>query len=199
MWLVLAVVWPPFIVRSILGSSGSQADLVETSLFRQVVFLVILLASAIALWRDHQATNTLIRTVNPWLWLFLMYVASSAVWSADVVLSIKRTALLMGTVSVSLAFVSSSRWEVSSKHRFFSTARPLITTLILVSFAYSLILPQLGTSPEGAWRGLTYNKNMFGNVAALSCVLWVIALRENAVNLGLGVLLFGVSLLAVLL
>lgn len=196
----VSIVWPPFVIRSIVGApAGSGSDAADGDIVRQLFYLSIFILAILALLRDREATGIAIRRVNPWLWAFLAYVTLSIFWSSDPTLSAKRIVLLLGTALVSLAFVSASIHRPGSEHGLLSAIRPLMTIVILVSLVYSFSLPQLGTHHEGAWRGMAYDKNTFGQAAALCSLLWIIALRERAIGLGPGMLLLGISLLALVL
>lgn len=198
--IFFSIVWPPFLARQIFGlESGSALLSDDGSAIRQAVYLMIFLVAIIILLRNRETTYAAIRRVTPWLWLFLAYIMMSVIWSSDIILTIKRMVLLLGTAVVGLAFVASSIRDGASKQGFFSTVRPLVTVLVLASLAYSFSFPQFGAHQEGAWRGLAFDKNSFGQIATLCSLLWIIALREKAVNFGRGLLWLSVSALALLL
>lgn len=197
--IFLAIVSPPFVIDSILGKGEVLEFETSDDNFRKITYLIIF-AIAVANLLGHRVTTcAAIGAVNPWLVIFLAYIGFSALSSAEVIISMKRAFLLLVTAIVSLSFVARSADQNGANDRLSGAVRPLVTILVAASLIYSASLPQIGITSDGAWRGLTFDKNTFGQVAALATILWMIALRESAVSFGYGVLMLAVSMLAVLL
>lgn len=193
-----SIVSPPFILESIRGLvEGPESS--ASSLFRQVTYLAIFVASSVILVKNRADASLALRAVNPLLWMFLLYIASSVLWSWQAELSVKRGVLIIGTAIVGLAFVTSAFQDTKVKVWSATVIRPVVTLLVIASAIYSVILPHVGMHADGAWRGMTYHKNGFGQVTVLCALLWLIAGHDKSAGFVKCSLLVGFSLFMLLL
>lgn len=172
--IVFSVVWPPRLFQAAGWESAKQA-VSEGDPLRQVVHGSILAIGALLLLGRGKTTILTLLGANRWLWIFTIYILLSVIWSYDSVLSLKRGILLFEVVLVGLAFLS----KPNSDRHILTTIRPLLTTLVFGSIAYSLLFPQYGVHLGDAWRGLTAHKNTLGQLALLCSLVWIGALLER--------------------
>jgi exopolysaccharide production protein ExoQ len=131
-------------------------------------------AGAVIAWRASLSW-LLLRSLNPFLLLFVALAAASVVWSIEPQFTVRRDIRLITIVAVCIAFCLTG-WHA---RRFQNVVRPVLTIALLGSILFGLAAPALAIhqelSPElaGAWRGLTNHKNTFGALACTALILWL--------------------------
>ncbi|MCC7487572.1 MAG: O-antigen ligase family protein [Burkholderiales bacterium] len=151
-----------------VGAQGAA----EGSLLRQVVWSVIFLAAGLALIRGWRTSSQTIATVDPWIYALLLYIAASVVWSPEPYISFKRAVQVWGVFLVALA-VGTEGFSPGQTPRLL---RSVVTLLMLLSLILVVVTPGWAITEKG-WRGIMQTKNQFGQIAFLSFVLWLYALR----------------------
>ena len=150
---------------------------------------------ALIAWR-HRLAWLMLRWINPFLLLFAALAAASVAWSDFPIISARRVIRVLAVLSVTFAFVLIG-WH---SRRFQQGLRPALTAVLAGSLIFGLLRPDLAihqeTSAEllGAWRGLTNQKNTLGDAASIGVILWLQTSRRR----GIGLMIFGVSIVATL-
>lgn len=117
----------------------------------------------------------LVRQINPFLLLIVVWIFASVLWSFDPALSLRRAIKIlgMGLVVFGCFLVS---WTPMSAIRVLRTASAL---LIFGSILFVILQPRYGihqgyleVNLKGAWRGVTTHKNALGILCAMSTILW---------------------------
>lgn len=142
-------------------------------IYRLVKLGLLVFGALFILWRAPLAW-LLLRTVNPFLPAFLLLAGASVLWSIAPETTVQRMIGLVSAFLVCMAFGLVS-WRRS---RFQDLLRPLLTFLLLASIVVALAMPTLGVEQgttftlEGAWRGVTFQKNALGHLAGFGLVFW---------------------------
>lgn len=161
---------------------------------------LIALGMAAVAYRFRLAT-LMLRDLNPWTVLLPLWGMVTLLWAPDALKVFKQSFGVAGVVMLGLGFVLHG-WHAD---RFQTVLRPLVTWALFLSLVVGLVAPNIGIHSEqqfelnGSWRGITYQKNGLGQLAAVGIILWFYAWAsrtESAVRAGLGVAL---SLLLTLL
>jgi len=127
----------------------------------------------------------LVRSLNPFLLLFVALAVMSFAWSIDGQLTLRRLVRLITIVLVCFAFVLSG-WHA---RRFQNVVRPVLTLLLFGSIVFVLVSPDLAIHQElepellGAWRGLAPHKNGLGALACFGVIFWYHAWLNREVKL----------------
>jgi len=172
--LTAAYVLASVAISSQLFSDGAGGDaLAANPVSRLIKLTVLALGGLIVIWRLKLAL-LLLRRLNPGLILFLVIAPLSWVWS------ISRGDTLARFVSIlSMAMICSAvclfGWYAQ---RFQKIIRPTLTVLIIASIAYALAFPLYGIEQgigtlHNAWRGITSQKNQFGELTSFSVLFWL--------------------------
>ncbi len=142
-------------------------------MLRPIKLGLIAASGLLILWRSGLSW-LLLRNLNPGLIALFGLAWLSAVWSIDRGLTINRmigfTSLLMTCFAFGLV-----SWQ---RDKLQKIALPMLTGVLLLSIAYyfldrNLVVEEGDTlSLSGAWRGITYQKNSFGQIAAFAVILW---------------------------
>lgn len=127
----------------------------------------------------------MLRSLNPYILMFLALGWCSFVWSIEPKLTFLRMLTLSCYVVVITAFVCYD-W---TRERFQRVVRSILLTIVLMSFVAWLVQPSLvievgeDISLKDSWKGVSLQKNMFGQIAAFSTALWWHALltRESRI------------------
>lgn len=145
-----------------------------TALSKAIWLTMLGFGLAVCLARSAQVKK-LLRTINPFLLLFYVLVATSVVWSIEPAVTLKRL-VTASTIAVDAIALAVTSWRPT---RFQSVLRPILTLLLLASIVFVLIEPTLAVEQKnqaelvGAWHGLTAQKNAFGSLAAMALLLWL--------------------------
>ena len=183
MWVLVALmIVPEGLDYGALTSVGAPASGGATS---RILWLALLASSTlIIVWRGGLAW-LLLRTVNPFLLVFVALAVASIGWSIDPSLSARRLVRLITIVLACIAFVLIA-WHA---RRFQNVVRPALSLVLLGSIFFGLVFPEFAihrqTASElaGAWRGLANHKNGLGALACLSLIFWCHAWLGREVGL----------------
>lgn len=141
----------------------------------RLLWLGLLAGATLAvLWRSA-LTWLLLRTLNPYLLLFVLLAMTSVVWSIDPMLTVRRDIRLLTMLMVALAFALVA-WH---PRRLQTLLRHLLTSMLAGSVVFALLAPHLAIHQEasyelaGAWRGLSNHKNTFGALSCITALLWL--------------------------
>ena len=156
-----------------VGETGPAAthELAEGSSLRQIQFGSIFLAAIWLAWQHRQWTWMHLKHANPFLIAVVVYCFASMLWSVAPLVSIKRTALLVGLLLIGLATappVGDTR--LCSRAMMFT-----ITGIAAISAVVALALPNVGVDFQlgGAWRGILWQKNVLGSITGFGVILWL--------------------------
>ena len=178
--LLLAVLMGVLIVLMIVpegldyGSLSTNRAPDSGGFVSRALWFGVLALSAVVVWSRAGLAWLLVRTVSPFLLLFLLLAIASVGWSIDPALSLRRLLRLATIVLACVAFTLMA-WHA---RRFQNVVRPVLTGVLLASLAFGLVFPELAihhaaaAELSGAWRGLANHKNGFGALACLGLVFW---------------------------
>lgn len=140
------------------------------------VYKLILLALGLGIIVSRIGVSRAVcRDVNGFFWAFMAIAALSVIWSIDPAVTATRLVALVSLVAVCLAF-GVGAWD---RRRFQNVLRPVVTALLALSLIVGIFDPTLvkevgsSISLKGAWRGLTLQKNEFGELATFGVIFWV--------------------------
>ena len=157
-----------------VGPADATPDLAPDPLAR--AYKLALLAVSAVLIASHAAlARALSRRLNAFFWAFLVLAAASLAWSIDQPVTATRLVALASVVAVCFAF-GVGAWN---RRRLQDVVRPAITVILLASLLVGLFDPSLvkeagnTISLKNAWRGLTSQKNLFGELATFGVIFWV--------------------------
>ena len=178
--LILAgLVWALIVLMTVpegfdyASLSKAYAPMAGSKLSRMLWLGLLSLGALFILWRAGLAW-LLLRSLNPFLWIFVGLAVASVIWSIEPSLTLRRIVRLFTFLLIAIAFVLMA-WHA---RRFQNVIRPILTILLLGSIIFGLVAPHLAihaeTSTEllGAWRGLTYHKNGLGALACIALIFW---------------------------
>ena len=128
-------------------------------------------------------TMAMLRHLNPFLMLLLLWIMLSTLWSYDPSLTLRRGIKVVGTVVIAWGVVMVS-WDYGRYER---GIRISLLIYLVGSLVFIALIPRLGihhayeSEPllAGSWRGLATHKNGFGAMASMSLVFWVHALMTS--------------------
>ena len=141
----------------------------------QVMKLVFLGGGGLLLLWRASVTWLLLRSLNVYLLIFIGWGWCSFLWSIEPRLTFLRMLTLSGYVLVLAAFMVYD-W---SQDRFHAAMRATLLFIVLLSFAVWFMDPRFVTevgediSLKNSWKGVTLQKNVFGQIAACSTVFWL--------------------------
>jgi exopolysaccharide production protein ExoQ len=179
LWLLIGLSFVCSLVPDTLSMSavGPAADHTITggSALRQVEFGSIYVVCAWLVWRHPQDAWVRVRALNPFLFALLLYCCTTALWSPFPALTLKRGAMFAGMMLIGFALSP----PFSAPRAIFRATLGALTVLLVISFFVALLVPQVGVDYllGGAWRGIMWQKNMLGSVAAVASLFW---LRERS-------------------
>jgi exopolysaccharide production protein ExoQ len=170
-----------------------------TNLSARIIKLALLGISVVIFLRHWAALLALLRSVNRFFMVFLVLVPVSVLWSISSDDTMARFITILSVVCVWCAICVAS-WEPL---RFQGVLRPVITFLILGSILFAMVSPELAIETgEGtlkdAWRGLTSQKNVFGQLASFGFIFWLHGLLTKQVKSWKAMLFGGCAVAGVL-
>jgi exopolysaccharide production protein ExoQ len=140
----------------------------------RVIKLLMLGISGVVVVRRKSLSWLLLRYVNAFFLVFLVLVPLSYLWSISPGDTLARFISILSVVCVCMAFCVAG-WH---PRRFQNVLRPVITSLLVGSILFGLFAPDLAImqgvgSLKDAWRGLTTQKNPFGQLATFGLIFWL--------------------------
>ena len=185
---VSSAIWIPCVWMLILGSRGvsewlnlgapfeSADDLLEGTPTNRLVFLGLIAASWIVLWRRHIPWRALFRT-NVWLSVFFLYCGLSILWSEFPFVALKRWTKGLGDPMMALILLS----EREPAKAVETVIKRCAYVLIPLSIIFIKYYPELGRSYDvwtgrAFYTGVTTNKNLLGHLLMVFGLFFVCAL-----------------------
>ncbi len=146
-------------------------QIAEGSRLRQLQFGSLFLLAAWLVRRNAHTALATIRHLNPFLTLLLIYCAASMLWSTSPTITFKRVILFAGLMLIGLAISP----PTGSPRQFTRAMLGTLFVLVAVSALVALALPHIGVDQllDGAWRGITWQKNLLGSIAGFCVILWL--------------------------
>lgn len=141
--------------------------------FRQTWMPLLLVALWIIL-RRFVFASALLPQLNRGMLLMLLWAALSALWAPDPVFVLTQVLSIVGITLIGVAY-SLASWRPLRFEQGLAWATAL---LLLGSLFAALFFPSVGVQdysrfgPAGPWRGITYQKNGLGQIAAIGLILW---------------------------
>lgn len=164
-------------------------------------WMPLILLGLVGIALRFRAATLLLRDINPWSLLIPAWAMLSMAWAPDPFTVFKQSVGIAGVTILSLAFVLHG-WH---PQRFVTVIRPVVTVALALSLLVGLLMPEIGIHREqqfeleGSWRGITYQKNGLGQVAATGIILWFHAWASRSASLPVAALGMALSLLMILL
>jgi exopolysaccharide production protein ExoQ len=194
--LILRIIIPGF-----FDYSNDDAQIItEGVLANTIIWLFLLFAPLAALLSRLNLTWQLLRSLNIFFILLIVYVGASVLWSIDPSGTSRKFIRLLTALTVCMAACLLG-WQ---PRRFQELLRPIITIVLVGSLIFCLMYPDLAITPAGIglqesgnfhyWRGLTQHKNALGALAGLGLLFWFHAYLESQRKLLTMVFGMGVSL-----
>ncbi len=155
---------------------GSYA---EGSRIFQIQFGSIFLIGSWLAWRHQYWSIIHLRNLNPFLILFVLYCATTILWSPEPIVTLKRVIQLVGLIIVAIAISP----PIGHPRQFIDTLLATFTALILLSIVIVLTMPNIGIDAQlnHAWRGILPQKNGLGAISALCAIFWVRQIFEKRI------------------
>jgi O-antigen ligase len=157
-------------------------DYLEGSPLDRNVFLSLIVVGVLVL--AHRKVNwSVILTRNVWLFLFLLFAASSALWSDDPLVSSRRWVKGFGNVVMALVILTEER----PYQALGVLLRRLAFLLIPLSVLFARYFPELGRTYHRDVpfiTGVTFHKNALGQLCLLLGVyfIWEMLFRRRLVS-----------------
>jgi exopolysaccharide production protein ExoQ len=143
-------------------------------------------------WRSRR-TLTILRWLNPYLWLLLLLAAASITWSIAPSYTILRSIRFLTVVLACLGFALFG-WK---PWRLQSFLRSYLTVVCVTSIVFAVYYPEGGIhhlgGPEilNSWKGVTTGKNILGSLAGVCVLVWLHGWMTRQVKLLFAV--FGIA------
>jgi O-antigen ligase len=141
--------------------------------FLEMWLPIISLSSWVVL-RRYRLLIAILPSINQMLLLLLTWILLTSLWAPHPAATMRQAFSIIGVTVLSLAFVLAS-WH---RKRFMGLLLPVTTALLVASLFVGLFVPAIGIQPEdafelaGSWRGISYQKNGLGQLAAVGAILW---------------------------
>ncbi|QHI99873.1 O-antigen ligase family protein [Xylophilus rhododendri] len=179
LWLIRALVAFSFVFCFLPSNftwtyDEQDFDFTQGSIATQLEFGSIFLAGVWLAWRHADWTLLRLRQANLFLFLFVGFAVLSAAWSGYPMVTLKRSAQLVGFLIVGIAIAP----PVGGSRQVLQVLMCTLTVLLVLSLFTVVLNPRVGidTMLGNAWRGLFLQKNTTGQAAAICALLW---LREG--------------------
>ncbi len=167
---IAATIWVLGLSYSVVSTDIPGVPVID---FRTKWLPLLLIALLLTLWR-LRALTTVLRQVNLGMVLLLGWALLSCAWAPNPMHVISQAAAIIGVSLIGVSFCLTG-WHPD---RFIGLLCKTLTTILIASLIAGLAFPELAIHSEtsvslaGAWRGVTYQKNGLGQVAAIAVIVW---------------------------
>lgn len=157
-----------------IAPPSSQVTMAANPNTRFIKLVLLALAAAIVLSR-MVVTRGFLKEMNRFFLMFIALASLSVLWSIDRSVTIDRLVTLASMTLVCVA-CGVGAWQPK---RFQELIRPALSLILIASLVAGVLHPGLVTehgdtlSLKSAWRGLTPQKNVFGEIASFGAILWM--------------------------
>jgi exopolysaccharide production protein ExoQ len=174
-----------FVAALLLISAGAFAPLwtdpaahnaIDGQTTLQATWAIVYLATALVLISHRAAVLTVLRAQGLLITL-LLFSFSSALWSENPAVTLRKAVALLGTTMIGVLF--SVRFNVREQVRFIAVTMSIAAVL---SVAAAIWFPQLFPATEfasGAWNGVFSHKNVLGRAMALGVLACITLSRQS--------------------
>ena len=184
LWIV-TLLWTSAYMFTVLQVGNLTFGLLPLD-FKQI-WLPLLVVAAFLIVRRFALATALLPHMNLGMFLVLAWMLISAVWSPVPALTITQSIAMFGVSMIAITFALFA-WRPG---RFEDVLTVTVTLVLVASLIYAVAFPAIGIHAEddfslfGSWRGVTYQKNALGQVAAFGTILWTFRLltRRNSAGL----------------
>jgi O-antigen ligase len=159
-----------------LKESYDGASEIEGSSEVRLIWGSVYVLSGIIVYRHRALTLLMMRAINPFLIMLLIYTGIGLIWTPEFVVTMKRVIQFAGFLLFTVVVqIDDRRWPYFAKLIFFT-----LLALELGSAAVALAMPSVGIDAYFgyAWRGLFTSKNSLGGTAATG-LLFLMGLWRN--------------------
>ncbi|MFX0142378.1 MAG: O-antigen ligase family protein, partial [Candidatus Hodarchaeota archaeon] len=150
----------------------SLEDISTSNPVNQFVFSFLYILSFIHLVMKKQKVIEFVKS-EKFLTLFLFYALCSVFWSDFFFISLKRWLQVFGSVIICLAALLS----FSSSDEALRYIRAIFIVYLLLTVLSVIFIPGAIQWEFPAWRGLAPHKNLLGQVALISLMIWIFRLE----------------------
>jgi O-antigen ligase len=174
--LLISLLFAIMILPQGLQYESAEAMPTSGDALSRFAWLFLLGGSVYVCLRHGARALGLVRTINPFILLFVGLATLSIIWSIDPSVTVRRLVRLYTILLTCIAFCISG-WH---PRRFQTVLRNLLTLPLLASVIFCYTLPELSIHHEAghpelmnAWHGVTTGKNILGSLASAAIVLWL--------------------------
>ena len=154
---------------------GIRDTITQTSnIVNQIVYGTLFLTSLIALLPSRTKIFSLIKK-EKFLTIFLFWCFLTILWSNYSLISFKRFFQYFTTVQIFVAYLFYAKTSKEPLTIF----QYILGAYIILSLISIMIVPEAKES-NGDWRGIALTKNNLGQLAFISCLIWVQSLKRSS-------------------
>ena len=200
--LVMCVVYSLVPGELLVNPNGPISNQQQTQIpwLTRVQWLPILAAAGWVMLRRWPVFTRFAQVLNPLIAVYLGWMLLSAFWSPDAGFVFRQWLIMLAVSAAAVAFCLAS-W---TPQRMMTLLRNTITFMLVLSLLVALFKPSIGVHSEnqfellGSWRGITYQKNGLGQLAAVAIIVWFHAALTGAVSRGICVAALALAVLLIL-
>lgn len=151
-----------------MGDAGSDG-----SLYRQVMWGGMYVASFILLMHAGNIRFSFPVEYKPISFLLLMliiYLSVSIAWSSMLWISVKRLVQFFGVIVIGMLV---ARQAVQNKKELLDQIVIPLTIILISGLLFSVIVPSVGFSSDGALKAYSAHKNTWGQFSLLGCLVFI--------------------------
>jgi O-antigen ligase len=165
-----------YVVFMLVGSGMPFKDhdvdsLGGSNLINQIVDSIIPIVCFLCLWPRRKAIVSLLRE-EKYMAMLIAWCAISTLWSGFPFNSLKASIRLIGSTVVIFAFLANAKTSGDA----LKYIRGVLAIYIPVSLLAIAFIPAAIMPDSDAWRGLTTQKNVLGEVGLISALTWAAAI-----------------------
>jgi O-antigen ligase len=179
----------------VMPLTGPDGDAEASSLIRMLYFPAYGAALLLAITRVRETARTALRV--PLLWMLIVMVFVSALWSIDPSVTQRRGVAVLFTTLAGVVLAARYDWTELSE-----VLGAALAILVFACFFLALFVPSYGRMTQlfpGAWRGVWYEKNALGDHMSIACIVFAAAAILNPKRWWLWVVMEGLAMTLILL